>query len=186
MNNRIGGVVVGRVKSVNDTQGEGRIKIEFPWMEGRNQSYWAPLATLMSGGGRGAWFMPEEGDEVLVAFDQGDVNYPYIIGFLWNGVDKPPRTDPALRTIQTVSGHVLEFDDNGGNEKISLLFKGGDPSITMESSKLSLKFDSTNFIEISSEGVTIKGTTLSINGQSSVSMESTGEVSIQGSMIKLN
>lgn len=171
MNNRVNGVVIGRVKRVDDPQGEGRILVEFPWMEGRNQSYWAPPATLMSGGGRGAWFMPEQGDEVLLAFDHGDINHPYIVGFLWNGVDKPPRTDPALRTIQTVSGHVLEFDDNGGGESISIKWKGRDPSITMESSKLSLKFDSKSFIEISSGGITIK---------------STGEVTIQGSMIKLN
>ena len=170
MNNRVNGVVVGRVRKVNDPAGEGRILIEFPWMEGRNQSYWAPPATLMSGGGRGAWFMPEQGDEVLVAFDHGDVNHPYIVGFLWNGVDKPPRTDPALRTIQTVSGHEVKLDDESG-ESVSIQWKGGDPSITMESSKLSLKFDSTNFIEISSSGIAIK---------------STGEVTIQGSMIKLN
>jgi uncharacterized protein involved in type VI secretion and phage assembly len=183
---RINGVVVGEVKSLDDPQNEGRVQVDFSWMPGKNRSFWAPVATLMAGDKRGSWFMPEIGDEVLVAFDQGDVQHPYIIGFLWNGQDKPPRTDLAQRTIQTVSGHFLEFDDTDGGESISMKWKGGDPSITMESSKLSLKFDSSNFIEISSDGITIRGAALSINGQSSVSMESTGEVSIQGSMIKLN
>ena len=111
MNDRMNGVVVGQVKSVDDKRGEGRILVEFPWMEGRNQSYWAPSATLMSGGGRGAWFRPEKGDEVLVAFDHGDVNHPYIVGFLWNGVDRPPSNDPDLRLIEEgdlASGFILD------------------------------------------------------------------------------
>ena len=46
--NRIAGVVVGTVKDVKDPEGEGRIHVEFPWMEGRNEGYWAPPATLMA------------------------------------------------------------------------------------------------------------------------------------------
>ena len=48
-----------------------RVLVEFPWMGPGALSIWAPVATLMSGGGRGTYFMPEPGDEVLVAFDQG-------------------------------------------------------------------------------------------------------------------
>jgi uncharacterized protein involved in type VI secretion and phage assembly len=181
MNNRVNGVVVGRVRKVNDPAGEGRILIEFPWMEGRNQSYWAPPATLMSGGGRGAWFMPEQGDEVLVAFDHGDVNHPYIVGFLWNGVDKPPRTDPALRTIQTVSGHVLEFDDNGGKEKISLLFKGDTPSVILEEKSATIKTASGHEVKLddeSGESVSIqwKGGDPSITSRPSSHSNSTARI----------
>src|SRR6478609_7184664 len=110
---RINGVVVGIVKSVEDPQAEGRVRVEFPWMGGNNQGYWAPVATLMSGGGRGSWFMPELEDEVLVAFDQGDVNHPFIIGFLWNGRDRPPVTDPHRRLIRSVNGHEIEIYDPG-------------------------------------------------------------------------
>ena len=117
--------------------------MHFPWLEGDNQSYWAPIATLMSGGGRGSWFMPEEGDEVLVAFEHGDVNYPFIVGFLWNGEDRPPNDDinTSVRRLRTVSGHVLEFDDNGGSERIRVETQGGNkilledtptPKITVE------------------------------------------------------
>lgn len=108
---RINGVVSGIVKELNDPQGEGRILVEFPWMGGKNNSYYAPPATLMAGGGRGSWFMPEIGDEVLVAFDQGDVNHPYIVGFMWNGASKPPSTDPHLRLLQSVNGHSIAFYD---------------------------------------------------------------------------
>jgi len=85
------------------------------------------VATLMSGGDRGSWFMPEVGDEVLVAFSQGDVEHPFIIGFLWNGQDKPPASDIStkVRRLRTVSGHQIDFDDIGGEEKIVITTKGG-------------------------------------------------------------
>ena len=109
----ISGVVVGRVTSVNDPDGEGKIEVEFPWMGGQNRHHWAPAATLMSGGGRGSWFMPEVGDEVLVAFDRGHIDHPYIIGFLWNGADRPPSDDPHLRLIRSVNGHEIAIYDPG-------------------------------------------------------------------------
>ncbi len=114
------GVVIGTVVSTNDTAGQGRILVDLPWLEGRNQSYWAAQATLMTGGGRGSWFMPEKGDEVLLAFDHCDVNHPYIIGFLWNGVDKPPESDAQMRVIVTPGGHSLRFEDKPGSKKVIL------------------------------------------------------------------
>jgi len=126
----ITGVIVARVKEVLDDQGEGRVRIQYPWMEGnKNQDECplVPMATLMSGGGRGSWFMPEEGDEVLVAFDNGDTSFPYILGCLWNGVDKPPTDDginEKVRRIQTTSGHRIDFDDNPGQEKIVIRTQG--------------------------------------------------------------
>ena len=54
---------------------------------------WARIATLMAGKERGTYFIPEVGDEVLVAFEHGDIHYPYIIGSLWNGKEKPFETN---------------------------------------------------------------------------------------------
>lgn len=105
------GVVLGKVISVDDPQGEGRVKVSFPWMGGDPIGYWAPVATLMSGGGRGSWFMPEIDDEVLVAFEHGEVNHPYIIGFLHNGEHRPPETDPKVRVIRSVNGHQISLRD---------------------------------------------------------------------------
>jgi phage baseplate assembly protein gpV len=125
---RTEGVVVGQVKDVEDPAGEGRIRVEFPWLGGRNASDWAPHATLMAGGKRGSWFMPEVGDEVLVAFDHGDVDHPFIIGFLWNGADKPPtdddQIDAEVRRLRTVKGHTLDFDDRDDSEQIVLTTHG--------------------------------------------------------------
>lgn len=125
---KIYGVVTGEVEDLNDPEGEGRIRLRFAWLPGNNQSYWAPVATFMSGDRRGSWFMPELGDEVLVAFEHGDVNHPYVIGFLWNGQELPPIEDGAtteVRRLRTVSGHVIEFDDRGGQEHILIKTAGG-------------------------------------------------------------
>ena len=123
----IPGVVNGVVKSVDDPDQQGRVQVSFPFLGGQNDSTWAPVATLMSGGNRGSWFMPEVGDEVLVAFSQGDVEHPFIIGFLWNGQDKPPANDIStkVRRLRTVSGHQIDFDDISGEEKIVITTKGG-------------------------------------------------------------
>src|SRR5258708_17092871 len=121
----ISGVVVGTVKKVNDPNGEGRVLVQFPWMGGNNERCWETVATLMSGGCCGSWFMPEEEDEVLVAFDHDDVNHPYILGFLWNGKDKPPETSSHKRMIKTVKGHTILWDDTDGSEKIEIVTGGG-------------------------------------------------------------
>ncbi len=119
--------MTGVVTAVKDPDQQGRVQLSFPFLGGENQSTWAPVATLMAGGGRGSWFMPEVGDEVLVAFDHGDFDHPFVVGFLWNGQDQPPASDitPSVRRLQTVSGHKLDFDDRDGSQKITIKTQGG-------------------------------------------------------------
>ena len=69
--------------------------------------------------------MPEIGDEVLVAFEDGDFAHPYIVGFLWNGVDTPPEITNENRIIKTPGGHQLRFEDTGGQKKVILTSAGG-------------------------------------------------------------
>jgi len=128
--NRYPGVVIAVVKDLQDPQGEARIKVQFPWLQqGQEEqdSAWAPIATLMTGGDRGSYFMPEIDDEVLVAFEHGMFDHPFVIGFLWNGVDLPPHSDinTSVRRLRTVSGHTVDFDDNSGSEKIIITTAGG-------------------------------------------------------------
>ena len=121
------GVVVGLVTSVQDPQNIGRVQVHFPWLSDDNSSQWARVATFMAGPKRGSWFMPEVDDEVLISFEHGDVQHPYIIGFVWNGRDKPPNDgiDTKVRRLRTVSGHVIEFDDRAGQEHILIKTKAG-------------------------------------------------------------
>jgi len=67
-----------------------RLKVKYPWLVEKDESYWARMTTMMSGKDRGCFFMPEVEDEVLVVFEGGDFRYPIIVGHLWNGVDKYP------------------------------------------------------------------------------------------------
>lgn len=185
----IPGVVIGIVVSLEDPDALGRVKLTFPWMsDGEPLSNWARIAAPMAGAERGVQFMPEIDDEVLVAFDQGDLRFPFVLGFLWNGVDKPPETEPTRRVIKTVSGHTLTFDDTDGEEKVSIetagghrialddggaelsiSFNGEEPSITLQQGSVIIK-EGSNSIEFSSGGIEIKGT----------------EITLEASLINLN
>ena len=125
----IRGVVTGIVTNNKDTEGMGRVKVKFPWGEDSDESYWARIATLMAGKDIGTFFLPEVGDEVLVAFEHGDINHPYVIGALWNGVDTPPETNEDgknnIRKIKSRSGHEIIFDDEEKKEKIEINTKAG-------------------------------------------------------------
>jgi uncharacterized protein involved in type VI secretion and phage assembly len=123
----VNGVTIGIVISLDDPENLGRVKVHLPYYSDSNESNWAPIATLMAGAKRGSWFMPELHDEVLVAFDQGNTEHPYIVGSLWNGKDKPPNSDidVKVRRIQTTSGHIIEFDDRPGKEAIHIHTQGG-------------------------------------------------------------
>jgi uncharacterized protein involved in type VI secretion and phage assembly len=172
---RIPGVVSAIVKNLNDPDGQGRIELEFKHLPSGPKSSWAPVAAALAGGSRGAFLMPEIDDEVLVAFDQGDFNHPFIVGFLWNGVDKPPETNPKNRVILTPGGHTLRFED--GDPKKVILKSNSGHAITLDDSSGSQKVkietkgslsltldDSASSITISGGGrtVTIQGGTFQI------------------------
>lgn len=90
---RIYGVVVGIVTNNKDTEKLGRVKVKIPRLSGEDESNWARVTSFMAGKERGAFFLPEVDDEVLVAFEYGDINMPYVIGSLWNGKDVPPENN---------------------------------------------------------------------------------------------
>ena len=119
MRERYAGVVIGVVREVDDPERQGRIRVEFPWMADGQRSAWASVAAAMAGGGRGAFFMPEPDDEALVAFQHGDFQHPYIVGFLWNGRDGAPAPDRRLRLLRSVNGHEVALYDpevTGGDQ----------------------------------------------------------------------
>lgn len=119
-------VCVGIVTNNSDADNLGRVKIKFPFLADDSESFWARIATPMGGSSRGFLYLPEVNDEVLVAFEHGDIHRPYIIGGLWNGQDNPPETnDKAVvnnqvvhRLIKTRIGHSLLFDDTDGKGEI--------------------------------------------------------------------
>lgn len=141
---RIYGVAVGIVRDIKDPRNLGRVKVDFPWLndgggavsvtgdDDRAHSFWARIATLSAGGNRGSFFIPEVGDEVLVAFEHGDPDRPFVLGGLWNREDAPPETMDAggknnLRTIRSRSGHTITMDDDtdGQKAKVTVRSQGG-------------------------------------------------------------
>src|SRR4051794_11241998 len=92
---RIYGVVSAQVITNCDKTSTGRVKVRFAWLPGYDP--WARVSTLMAGKDCGMFFMPQVDEEVLVMFNQGYINEPYIVGSVWNGHDKPhekPGKDP--------------------------------------------------------------------------------------------
>jgi uncharacterized protein involved in type VI secretion and phage assembly len=160
---RIPGVVIGIVKDLDDPEEQGRIRVEFPWLSEEQRSNWAPIAVPMAGRERGMYFMPELEDEVLVAFDHGDFNHPFVVGFLWNGVDTPPDDgiDASVRRLRTVTGHVLEFDDRDGKERILLKSQGGNEIEVVDSptATITIKTSAGNEIAIGDSPPSITVTT---------------------------
>jgi uncharacterized protein involved in type VI secretion and phage assembly len=120
---RIDGVAVGLVSEVDAKL--GRVKVKFPWMDPPQASYWAPIASLLSGKKRGARFMPELEDEALIAFDRGAFDHPYVIGFLWNGADEAPDDVKSNRLVVTPGGHELRFEDKAGDRRVVLKTAAG-------------------------------------------------------------
>lgn len=128
---KIYGVTIGLVTklSKNDDEIGHRVKLKFPWLSDQDESDWARVVSIGAGKDRGFYCLPEVGDEVLVAFEHGDVARPYVLGTLWNGKDKATDKNDSdkndHRSFKSRSGHLLEFDDKDGEEKITLKAKSG-------------------------------------------------------------
>jgi len=129
-----GNIVIGIVTDNKDPKGLGRVKVKYPWLTEDHASFWARQSSQMAGKGRGMFNIPEIEDEVLIAFEQGEVSRPYILGQLWNGKDGVPGTsgnpvhgpgsEVNRRGFYSRVGHKIDLDDTGGGG-IKLTTAGG-------------------------------------------------------------
>ncbi len=136
------GLVTGLVTAVDDKEGEGRIKVSYRWLDDEHQTDWVRIAAPMAGPGRGAFFMPEVEDEVLLGFEHGDVRHPYVLGFLWNGVDAPPADHVRLRRFRSVNGHQISFIDStpaGGSKGALVVEDAHGNVVTLSNGKVVVK-----------------------------------------------
>jgi uncharacterized protein involved in type VI secretion and phage assembly len=157
------GVAPAEVSDINDPDGQGRVKVKLPWSpdaDGGAYDAWARMATVFAGSDRGSWFLPEVGDEVLVAFEQGDPRRPYVLGGLWNGQDSPPASVDGgannLKVIKSRNGVTVTLDDSQGQERLKLETPGGQ-SITLKDGPGSIEISDSNgnSMKFEAAGITI-------------------------------
>lgn len=193
---RIAGVVVGIVSKVEgDPDNLGRVQLTLPTLG--IASNWARVASFFTGEDYGGFFAPAEGDEVLVAFEMGDVTRPFVVGRLWNGVDRAPvpaEEAQGQKMIKTAKGLTLIFTDDP--EPVQILLSDGQGNqlwinATEKSVELTAKGDMTISAEgkvaISGAEVTVSATgKLALKGDGEASLASDGEASVQAPLVKLN
>lgn len=199
------GLVVGQVTDVADPDDQFRVKVSFPWLSDDYESWWARVAQPGAGDQRGLAWLPEVGDEVLVAFGHGDVRAPYVLGGLYNGVDAPPLADQLVdsgtgqvvrRALVSRTNHrlVLSDDDSAsqvllstGDDNLTITLDGTQTSITIDSSG-SVTISGTDEVKISSDGdISVEASgELKLSGQAGVSIDGGPSVSVSGDLIRLN
>ncbi len=136
MKQRENGILIGTVMDLDDPEKIGRVKVRLVQYNDE-ESCWARVVTPMAGRQRGLFLRPEVGDEVLLAFENGDPRRAYVLGALWSKVDTPPPddnkpTDNNWRFMVSRSGRILRFDDTKGSEKIELIDKSGSLKIVID------------------------------------------------------
>jgi uncharacterized protein involved in type VI secretion and phage assembly len=201
---RLAGVAVGIVTNNQDPDNLGRVKLRFPWLADDDESQWARMTGWFAGNDRGGYALPEVDDEVLVAFELGDIHAPYVLGGLWNGVDKPPRdnADGAnnVRVIRSRSGHELIFNDEQQKEQVELHTKAGHTillddsagqekiTITDKSGSNSIQIDSVqNAVTIAGQmKISLKAQIIEIEAGSMMTIKAGATLTIQGALVQIN
>ena len=192
------GVAVALVRQNRDPEGMGRVRVSYPWHSEPRDSFWARIAVPMAGNDRGTYFLPEVNDEVLVAFDRGDLRFPYVIGALWNGQDAPPANNNDgkndVRVIRSRKGHKLTFDD-GERGMVQLELNDGkklridDDGIALDDNQGNSLLIETNSqaMTIAAQGrLTLRAATITIEASGTLDIKSNATASISGTLVRIN
>jgi uncharacterized protein involved in type VI secretion and phage assembly len=154
----------------------------------------------MAGKDRGIYFVPEVDDEVLVAFERGDLRFPYVVGSLWNGKDKPPASNGDgkndLRLIKTRKGHKLTFNDNSGSQGLVQLELNDGKKLSIDDNGITLDDGKGNSIVIKSNGgsiaitaktdLSIKAPKIAIEATGTLDVKASGTLGLKGSLVNIN
>ncbi|MGD9932226.1 MAG: VgrG-related protein [Dehalococcoidia bacterium] len=185
------GVLPAVVTNNGDPEKLGRVKVKYPSVSDEQESGWVPVAVPRSGKQMGFWLIPNVDDEVLVAFEQGEFNRPYVIGSLWNGKDAPPsdgtnaQNAHDVHELLTLKGSKFLIDDSSGNEVILLTTSDGF-SLRLDKSKKQVELTEPGGMKVTLDGaaksMTLEGATqVNVKAQGSVKVESSGTVDVSGS-----
>lgn len=189
---RIHGVVNAIVTDIDDDRQQGRVKVKFPWLDDTYTTRWA--RTLQFGGHGGGVISPAVNDEVLVAFDRGDIDYPYVLGGLYgHELNKPSEHDTPLITapghlnrqsLVSRAGHRLELlDSDDVVPRRGVRLQSGDKALTVFLDQTKTEITVTSNGEISIQGKAA----VSVSSDKSISIKAPkvsieGKVNVQGPM----
>lgn len=182
------------VRENNDPDKLGRVKVEYPWFHGDSAqlpSEWARICFPYASANQGAWILPEIGDEVLVLFENGNMDHPIVTGALYSKKNPPPQSGRAgdyngdnknnLKFIRTKAGHTLCFDDSADNEGIVL--RDGDNrrfEIKSKEKRLEIADAAQNRITIEESSITIhhkSGDEIELKG-GTITIKSSGKIEL--------
>lgn len=200
---RFYGLAVGVVTDVVDPLGQGRVKVKLPWFNESESTGWARIAAPSAGSNYGHYFVPQVEEEVLVAFEHGDVELPYVIGRLWNLQDLPPEMSPLLGKshIRTITGHDIVFDDVTQSieiststfqkitldpVKIEISNMAGTVTVTLDNSTQTITLQAAASIELQAPNIKIEGANVEINGAVKTDVKSAGLCNVQAPLVKIN
>lgn len=167
---------VATVKHNDDPTGQGRVRVQFQWQDGDNMSPWMRVMTPDGGGGgkvsknRGFVFVPEEGDQVMVAFEQGNPDAPFVMGSLFHGkTGGGGGQGNKTKSLTTRCGSTVTLDDDSGSVTVS------DPSgntVTLNGDG-TMTINAPNKLEINSKEIIITASQkLEMSGKDKVGIAS--------------
>lgn len=194
------GVTPGTVSDTQDPAGLGRIRVEFILKGTKIESDWLQIMSFYAGPGYGAFFLPQKNDAVLLGFANGDASRAYVLGFLWNGAQKPPvekAKQQDVRVIQTKSGKTIMFDDSQQGKGSIVIVDNNKNRIEIDTANNKITLSSEGDLDISAKGnVTIRGAQVTVQNTSgsvkaaltSASMQLQGgqSMKLSATMIDLN
>jgi phage protein D len=189
-----GGLALGIVTDNQDPAGQGRVKVKFPWLSNDQTSHWIRMAVPGGGAARGIAFLPEVHDEVLIGFEMGDMQHPYVLGGLWNGRDAPPLPSDQLirdgnvrqRVIRSRSGHCIVLDDDEHEGGIRIEDRNGNV-LKLQSQDDVLTIAVQGNIALHADGdIALEARRALELKASEITVQARGPVDIDGAVIELN
>lgn len=208
------GVTVGRVINPLDPLTLGRVQVQLPMIDDVELSPWARVAVPMAGLMHGHYFIPNVGDQVLVAFENGELAAPYILGSLWSATSPPPLPSPVpqIRVLRTLAGNQIVFTEAPPTVTIqsgptppavipAVPTPAGPPTVILSPTGIQILFG-LSIINMTPDGITITGTpnlnltataaitmtapTVTINGAAATNVQSAGVCSVTAPLVKIN
>jgi uncharacterized protein involved in type VI secretion and phage assembly len=178
---KLNGVYPAIVTDVEDPEFLGRVLLSFPWLSETFISTWARVVQAGAGEGLGMQIMPEPTDEVLVAFENGQLDSPYVLGGLYSAdrLGAVPAAEliegtPMMRAFTSREGHQLLFNDNPDASSLTIQTTFGASCIVRLSPETGISI------------TTIEGQPIIINSDSEVTVNAEGAVVINASEVTLS